>query len=187
MSQNPAGGPDREFADLPIPTARPNRAGSSGQPAPEGAELLYHILVCIEGGNTKTEVRKQMIGMGYSATDSTQWVEEIAEWRRINPAACAMFLDAPGIDTGASHQHGFAATLEPVPVTINTNMWVGGGICLLGTVITLLSCYAAAEGTGGRYFIAWGAMFFGAAQFFRGLTQYNLAREAVRSGKSPGG
>jgi hypothetical protein len=46
----------------------------------------------------------------------------------------------------------------------------GGLWCIGGTVVTLVT-YAAASG-GGTYIIAWGAIIFGAFQFFRGLWQW---------------
>ena len=48
-------------------------------------------------------------------------------------------------------------------------LWCGGGI--LVTVVT----YLAAENSpgGGTYVVAWGAILFGAIQFFRGLTGRN--------------
>ena len=51
------------------------------------------------------------------------------------------------------------------------NMAIGGGICILGILITA-GAYASASG-GGSYVICWGAILFGGAQFFRGWSQYN--------------
>jgi hypothetical protein len=50
------------------------------------------------------------------------------------------------------------------------NMLLGALWCIGGTVVTVVS-YSAASGGGGRYIIAWGAIIFGAIQFFRGLSQ----------------
>ena len=47
------------------------------------------------------------------------------------------------------------------------DMLVGGLWCLGGIAVTVLT-YSAASG-GGTYFVAWGAIVFGAIQFFRGL------------------
>jgi hypothetical protein len=49
-----------------------------------------------------------------------------------------------------------------------TNMAIGGGICLLGIVVTLVTYTAASDG-GGTYVVAWGAIIFGAVRSFRGL------------------
>jgi hypothetical protein len=50
------------------------------------------------------------------------------------------------------------------------DMLVGAAICVVGIVVTVAT-YAAASSsrTGGSYFVAWGAIIFGAIQFFRGL------------------
>jgi hypothetical protein len=52
------------------------------------------------------------------------------------------------------------------------NMIYGALICIIGTAVTVGS-YALASG-GGTYIIAWGAIIFGAVQFFRGLQQYQM-------------
>ncbi len=52
------------------------------------------------------------------------------------------------------------------------NMLIGGLICAVGTVITVWSYTAAANNAqGGSYVVAWGAIIFGAIQFFRGVAQ----------------
>lgn len=50
------------------------------------------------------------------------------------------------------------------------NMVMGGLWCVGGTIVTVLS-YASAsnQSGGGSYVVAWGAILFGAIQFFRGL------------------
>ncbi len=52
----------------------------------------------------------------------------------------------------------------------NRNMLVGGVICIIGILVTI-GTYAAAShsSSGGSYVVAWGAIIFGAIQFFRGL------------------
>ena len=53
-----------------------------------------------------------------------------------------------------------------------SGMLIGGLICLVGIVITVVSYSAAASSRGGgRYVIAWGAVVFGAIRFFKGLFQ----------------
>jgi hypothetical protein len=52
------------------------------------------------------------------------------------------------------------------------NMFIGGIVCVIGLVITVASYSAAANNPGGgSYVIAWGAVVFGAIQFFRGIFQ----------------
>jgi hypothetical protein len=50
------------------------------------------------------------------------------------------------------------------------HMIMGAVVCVIGIVVTAVS-YSAAEGGGGSYVVAWGAIVFGAIQFFRGLIQ----------------
>jgi len=50
------------------------------------------------------------------------------------------------------------------------NMVVGGGICLLGILVTAGSYYLAANG--GIYIVAYGSVLCGGGQFFYGLTSY---------------
>lgn len=52
------------------------------------------------------------------------------------------------------------------------NMLFGALWCIGGTVITVWTYQAAANNPGGgSYVVAWGAIIFGAIQFFRGLMQ----------------
>ena len=51
------------------------------------------------------------------------------------------------------------------------NLIIGGVVCLVGLVITIYSFARATSSGGGSYLIAWGAIIFGAIQFFRGLAQ----------------
>ncbi|MGC4103782.1 hypothetical protein [Ferruginibacter sp.] len=50
----------------------------------------------------------------------------------------------------------------------NKDMLYGGLWCAGGTIITIATYSAASEG-GGHYVVAWGAIIFGAIQFFRGV------------------
>ena len=49
---------------------------------------------------------------------------------------------------------------------------VWGAIWCVGGIIVTAATYSAAEG-GGTYVVAWGAILFGAIQFFQGLIQAN--------------
>jgi hypothetical protein len=55
-----------------------------------------------------------------------------------------------------------------VHAAANRNMLVGGLVCIGGILVTVLT-YSIASSAGGSYFVAWGAIVFGAIQFFRGL------------------
>jgi hypothetical protein len=50
------------------------------------------------------------------------------------------------------------------------NMAIGAAWCIGGVVVTAVTYSAASEG-GGTYIVTWGAIIFGAVQFFRGLAQ----------------
>jgi hypothetical protein len=50
-------------------------------------------------------------------------------------------------------------------------MMFGALWCIGGLLVTVLTYQAAAGGEGGKYVVAWGAMLFGAIQFFRGVMQ----------------
>ena len=52
------------------------------------------------------------------------------------------------------------------------NMLYGALWCIGGIVVTVVTLGMAMEG-GGTYIVAWGAIVFGAIQFFRGLIQLN--------------
>src|SRR5579884_2844128 len=51
------------------------------------------------------------------------------------------------------------------------NMLYGALWCIGGIVVTVGTYGAAASSGGGSYVVAWGAIIFGAVQFFRGLAQ----------------
>jgi hypothetical protein len=59
-------------------------------------------------------------------------------------------------------------------------MVIGGFVCFVGLVFTLLTI--AASKVTGVYALAWGAIVFGAAQFVRGAIQ--LAKERRSTGES---
>ena len=50
----------------------------------------------------------------------------------------------------------------------SSDMKIGGAVCIIGIVITAVT-YNMAKEKGGTYFIAWGAIAFGAIQFLKGL------------------
>lgn len=52
---------------------------------------------------------------------------------------------------------------------LDTKMLVGGASFIIGTLVTIFT-YTSAISTGGYYVVAWGAIIFGAIQFFTGLS-----------------
>jgi hypothetical protein len=141
----------------PLPSsepASPSEETHLAENAPQGDELFYYVLGCLQNGSSKAEVRKQLIAFGYASTEAEETVEAVGDWRRKNPDHQNIANTAGAVGGG------------------NASMWIGGIICLVGLVVTIGSCLLAGEG-GGRYYIAWGAIVFGGIQFFRGLSQSN--------------
>ena len=148
------------ISEGPPPIVPSNSTGLPAYPdaadvhPPQGDELFQYVLHALDNGSSKKELRTQLIAFGYTAGDAEQTVEDVDEWRRRNPVA-QQPTHAP-ISSGSG----------------NTNMIVGGLVCLLGLAITIGTFMASADG-GGRFTIAYGAVIFGAIQFFRGLSQSN--------------
>jgi hypothetical protein len=70
-----------------------------------------------------------------------------------------------------------------------TNMMIGGFICIAGIVITLWSYSAAFAGSGGTYVITWGAVLFGAIRFFKGMSnkgKYKIILAKIQAKKNAG-
>jgi len=57
------------------------------------------------------------------------------------------------------------------------NILIGGIVFVIGVVVTAATLAASSGPEGGRYVIAWGAIVFGAIQFFRGLSQTSQGRQ----------
>jgi hypothetical protein len=52
------------------------------------------------------------------------------------------------------------------------DMVIGGLICAVGVVVTLVTYNQAAGAGGGSYIIAWGAILFGGIRFLLGLARF---------------
>lgn len=53
------------------------------------------------------------------------------------------------------------------------NMAIGGIICVIGLVVSIVSYQTATNSPGGgRYILAWGAVIFGGIRFLNGLFNY---------------
>jgi hypothetical protein len=98
------------------------------------------------------EVRKQLVAMGYSASDANHLVQAAQAHQGWGPSAALL----PGTDAAKAAGH--------------RNMIIGAIVCVLGLLVTVGS-FAAASSSGGGYVLAWGAIVFGAIQFFRGAAQ----------------
>lgn len=88
----------------------------------------------------------------------------LAEMRKRGIAVPLQSIDLKPVET----EHGvqFAHDLKEAG---RKNMMHGALWCIGGIIVTALTYRAAAKG--GVYLIAWGAIVFGAIQFFRGLVQ----------------
>jgi hypothetical protein len=82
-------------------------------------------------------------------------------------------LQAHGLDAASAHtvvENLSSARSKALREHGRKNMIVGGLWCAGGTAVTVLTMQAAQGG--GTYVVAWGAILFGAIQFFRGLSQF---------------
>jgi uncharacterized protein YaaW (UPF0174 family) len=82
-------------------------------------------------------------------------------------------LQAHGLDAASAHtvvQNLSSARSKALREHGRKNMIVGGLWCGGGTAVTVLTMQAAHGG--GTYVVAWGAILFGAIQFFRGVSQF---------------
>ena len=134
----------------PEPTKAPLATPDSSNP--QAGEVLTYVADCLAHNSAPEEVRKQLIAMGYSATEAARLVDAVQDNRGWGPAAGPF----PGSDAAKAAGH--------------RNMTIGACVCGVGLLITGVS-YMAASSTGGGYVFAWGAIVFGAIQFFRGAAQ----------------
>jgi hypothetical protein len=59
------------------------------------------------------------------------------------------------------------------------NMLYGALVCIGGIVVTAVTYGSAAASGGGTYVVAWGAIVFGAIQFFHGLSQMDKVTDTA--------
>ena len=135
--------PPEPSRDLPATTDGSN---------PQAGEVLAYVADCLAHNSTPAEVRKQLVAMGYSASEANRLVEAAQD----NRGWGSSFGAVPGIDAAKAAGH--------------RNMTIGAIVCLIGLLVTAGS-FMAASSTGGGYVLAWGAIVFGAIQFIRGAAQ----------------
>ncbi len=79
--------------------------------------------------------------------------------------------EAPSGATGAA-ENTFNPRTNALKKAGQRNMLVGALWCIGGIIVTAVTYLAASNSpTGGTYMVTWGAIIFGAIQFFRGLAQ----------------
>ena len=84
-------------------------------------------------------------------------------------------LVAHGLDSRIAHDLVAEARSRALREAGRRNMVFGALWCIGGFVVTAVTYQAAANVGGGPYVIAWGAILFGAIQFFRGLRQRDVS------------
>lgn len=148
--QNPSAAPPE-----PSPPPRPN----ADETAP-GLDLFYYVVECHDKGCIPSEVQKHLVASGYPTSAAEKIIADVAEWRRKNP-------DAPGKPGSGSNRPG----------GVNPTMVFGGLICLGGIIITAVTFLVASE-RGGTYYVAWGAIVFGAIMCLRAAAQAGREMES---------
>jgi hypothetical protein len=97
--------------------------------------------------------------------------QDAKSWVRIRDAA-----GAEGYIDGQTKIKVIAEAARVTKALGKKNMLYGALWCIGGTIITV-GTFSAASSGGGTYFITWGAIIFGALQFFQGLYQLLTAKD----------
>jgi hypothetical protein len=122
---------------------------SRGIPVPEATEEqpLEIAVAMLQAGSTPPQVKTQLLRKGMTSPE-------------VDALLAPLFTDwRAAMEKHASRQMKTGAA------------WAVGGV-----LVTLATLSAVAQ-SGGTYFVAWGAMLFGAIRFFRGLALYQRARQ----------
>lgn len=120
-------------------------------------ELAGYVLDCLNHGSQPADIRKSLVAKGLTDADAEAVVNQV------------LYHQSDGA-LGYDYRD-----IEAVRAAGRRNMAIGGIVCGIGLLVTLGTMAAAGEG-GGRVVIAWGAIVFGAIQFFRGMGQANQGR-----------
>src|SRR5262245_204114 len=120
-------------------------------------ELAGYVTDCLNHGSDPADIRTSLVAKGLSEADAKAVVNQVLHYH-----------------TGGSLGHDYR-DFEAGQAAGRRSMAIGGIVCVIGLVVTL-GTMAAAGDAGGRVVIAWGAIVFGAIQFFRGMGQANHGR-----------
>jgi hypothetical protein len=137
----------------PAPERKPAATSDAitTDPAAPPFDVHGYVAECLDHGSSAADIRRQLIAIGYSTADAAQIVDEAQAWRQ--KLAQVAYGASDAVAAG------------------KRNMAIGGVVCVIGLVVTIGTLAAASGSGGGSYVIAWGAIVWGAIQFFRGAAQ----------------
>jgi len=143
--------------------------------SPQKAEgdIYTYIADRFREGRTAEDVHKLLVANGYPESSATSLIEEVidgpAEQESSRPGRQKF---RKGRDQSARLQEEMASLEgDMIRAAGQKNMIYGACWCIGGLAVTLLSLAAASGPGGGRFIMAWGAIIFGAIQFFKGAAQ----------------
>ncbi len=99
--------------------------------------------------------------------------------RGVDPARIATTLADRGVDRAVAAAVVAEVTRSDANPALRAgrrNMLIGALWCGGGVALTVATYSVAAEGQGGKFIVAWGAIFGGAYQFLRGAAQSAVPR-----------
>lgn len=105
--------------------------------------LILYAATLMKSGSPDSQVEKALMDKGLSQSSARTMISQLRTVRR-NVLRKAALRD----------------------------LLMGGAICIIGLVITTGTNSAAVSPMGGTYYIAWGAMLFGALQCVRGVLRF---------------
>lgn len=144
---NPTPGKPDEPEGTPTATPPQEPASDADRSIPD--EAYTYALECLLKGSKPSEVRRSLLDAGHSHRDADEIIRVAVQYRNESEANDQL--------QGERRSDG------------TRNMLIGGAVCLIGIAITLATLASAANR--GSFVVAWGAILFGAIQFFRGMAQ----------------
>ncbi len=126
---------------------------SPSEDVEKAVDAIYkYAAALLREGKSRSEVEDALVAKGIERSTASVVVDKILSSRA--EASPSVSLAAARSEEGSR------------------NMMIGGLICVVGIIITVVSYSSASSGSGGgRYVVAWGAILWGGIRFFRGLSQ----------------
>jgi hypothetical protein len=159
----------------PIPPASEQITQQTAPPPPEEQEVDGYALVnnLLDQNKDVNEIIRTLEQGGVSHDEAVLFVQDVISKRSARMR---------GLPDGSELR-------QMLKQAGQRNMLIGGLVCVVGIVITLGTLASASGPAGGSYVIAWGAIVWGAIQFFRGMGQASQADQLPEKeiGKSPQG